>query len=199
MYHCSMTKLPSTKKKRSRIIIIIILLLLAVVTVGLIVWYSITQTQDTNAPQPEPQPQSQTPADPQQNGEEPAPSAQYIVLEDWGVQLEQPESIEVTFYKGTDDGIDYYEFSTKNVEALGDQCIAGGDDDPAIRMARLVRETDNEGTNLNSISANNGEPLNGYYFYVYGSQSLCSENGRDIQTEERVPLIEMLKQPMSLQ
>jgi hypothetical protein len=120
-------------------------------------------------------------------------------LEDWGIQLEKPESIEVTFYKGDDEGIDSYEFSTKNVEALGERCVAANDDGPAVRMARLVRETNNEGTHLNGISANDGEPLNGYYFYAYGSHSLCSEDGRDIQTEERVPLIEMLKQPMSVQ
>lgn len=175
------------KNKYATITIILAALLVVLMALG--AWYVINSTQSQDTPQNVQQQSSQEPQEEGQNSEE----VEYVNLEDWGVAFEQPETLEITFYKGSDSGIDSYEFSTKAVEALGGQCIATSDHS-AMSIASIVRETSAEGERLNSIEVNNGEPINGYYYYIYGSHSLCSEEGGDIQTADREQLIEALRQ-----
>lgn len=112
----------------------------------------------------------------------------YLVLEDWGVKFKIPETkSEIVYYKVQNDDGFFFEFTTKRVEALGENCVdnsTGG----ATRLGAISRSSvKREGVYIiGSRPFNNNEPMgDGYYYYFSYTSALCADASGDIQGEDR--------------
>ncbi|SHV14454.1 Uncharacterised protein [Mycobacteroides abscessus subsp. abscessus] len=117
--------------------------------------------------------------------------AEYLILEDWGIKFKLPPKLgEVRYYKVGEN----YEFSTRKVEALGQQCVEPSNRDYVTRLGYLSRTTKLPDHSVGSISpVNDGQPINGHY-YMYGAgQSICSTEGGDVQKADSNLIYEMIK------
>lgn len=133
----------------------------------------------------------------------------FLTLSDWNIQFQIPSYlVDITQYNIPTDndniklGIDntYYEFSTKQVENFGGDCVAPGVDGHVQRLANLIRashQVDEPYTmNLNQ------SPINGYFYYLYGEQSVCESGPSNdanaaLETQDRASLLDMLKNPIA--
>lgn len=128
------------------------------------------------------------------------PNEGYLVIEDWDVRFKLPEnSGEIRFYKDSGSDTEGYSFSTKRVEDLGERCVEPNDIGEVIRLAGLNRSTelpDEDPIYPRDVPVNEGKPINGYYYYAFGAQSLCAVNGSGAtQAEDRNMIYEMLLEP----
>lgn len=128
----------------------------------------------------------------------------YLVLTDWGVKFKIPDDIgELTYYKQTvsqnEQGVnEHYEFSTKNVEALGGDCVNTNESGSVTRLAYLSRSQTKAEQYASSVPANDNNPVGDYYYMVSGGQSLCSERQGELQLKARDAISDMLLRPIDL-
>ena len=130
----------------------------------------------------------------------------YLVLEDWGIKFKLPDSgSEVRSYKlpvkPNDMGFtEIYEFTTKRVEELGGRCAKATSDGSAIRLALLQRTPQYLDEVTGTIRLNDGQPINGYYYFLTGAQSVCSDGNDEvsgqIQIEDRKLVTDLLLHPV---
>lgn len=127
----------------------------------------------------------------------------YLKIEDWKVKFKLTQGAsEVTYYEvpAVSDyvkaGYDakQFEFSTKAVEDLGENCIYSEDGNVVTRLATLRRSKEKI---ADGPIVNNGQPVGGYYYYVVGAQSSCSTVGTDVQIKNRADVVELLKNPIA--
>jgi len=183
------------------IVIIIVIALLGVL--GFVFWNSISQKAVNDATTDTPT--SSTAGDePQRIAPSPETDKDYLDLQEWGVKFKLPsQSYGITYYQlltngsGLARGFDdhYYEFSTKEVENLGGECVDSGDG-TVIRLASLSRSK-NKIETQGAILVNDGQPIEGYYYYLQGAQSTCSSDNINLQSQSRDSLVELLKSPIS--
>lgn len=126
----------------------------------------------------------------------------YLVLDDWKVKFKLPSnSGEILYFsdtQNTDNRYDanYYGFTTKLVDALGDSCSKSTATlGPVIYLGTLRRtknKIDVEGMPSGPYPLNNNQPINSYYYYVNNAQATCSENGSDLQVKGLAIIKELL-------
>jgi hypothetical protein len=126
----------------------------------------------------------------------------YLVLENWGIKFKLPEnSGEIRYYKedvtNDNDSSELYSFTTKRVEELGEYCSPDSREDP-IRLAFISRSDIKLDHILNATLANN-EPINGYYYYMAGTQNLCANKGDELQTTDKSMIEKMLLDPVAIE
>ena len=95
----------------------------------------------------------------------------------WGVKVALPtDGTQITYYKKSGRLGEYYDFSTKAVEAIGGECATGfsGDGGTPARMGTLLRMKTKDTTGASApIPLNGGAPIDGYYYYYSSPQSTC--------------------------
>lgn len=177
--------MPKHNSKRTDNRKYIILAIITVILIGSVTSFALfssggvfnSQTQQSEAsPQPTP---LQTP-DTQDLSD--ISDTHYLTLEDWGVKFEIPNGVgELKYYK---DG-NFYSFTTSRVEALGDLCVSPNDQGVgAVRLAAIGRTMEPD-WNIEENPPLGDRVIGGYYYYIIGSQSLCSSKGADIQTADK--------------
>lgn len=93
-----------------------------------------------------------------------------------------------TYYKKSGSLGEYYDFSTKAVEAIGGECATGfsGDGGTPARMGTLLRMKTKDTAEASApIPLNGGAPINGYYYYYSSPQSMCG--GADLTSARQRP------------
>jgi len=179
----------------AHVVIIIILIIAILGVLGYVAWNNLlapksnsqTAQNDTKSPQV---PEKNTVDDPNKG---------YLVLKDWGVKFQIPDGLtDVKYYKV--DGYDSYELTTSRVEDLGGDCTTPPVDKVpgVIRLDGLSRTQTKREEFMSSQPANNNEPINGYYYIATGGQSLCSNEGVDIQKQDRDLIYQMILAPIAL-
>lgn len=141
---------------------------------------TVTKTQTVTKPQPK---------------EEVESNKGYLVLKDWGIKFKIPETkSEIVYYKvQIDDGF-FYDFTTKRVEALGENCVDGNSPGGATRLGAVGRSTTKKTDNIGSrpFNRNNEAMGDGYYYYLSYTSALCADTSGDIQGEDRAVIVNML-------
>ena len=187
-------------QKGSALIVIIVIVAVAIIGVlGYVVWASALApktTPDQTSQTPKPTPSEETPVEVDEN-------KGYLVLEDWGVKFELPDGLSsVKFFKNATTAnskdSDAYELTTERVEALGGQCAGETSDGKAIRLASINRTQTRQDDLASSVATNGNNPIAGYYYYVSGGQSICADQGADIQAQDRDTIVNMLLSPIAL-
>jgi heme/copper-type cytochrome/quinol oxidase subunit 2 len=125
----------------------------------------------------------------------------FLVLADWNVQFQIPAYLgEATYYKhqsNVDNGMDVvtYAFSTKAVEALGQNCANTGAYEDFYALAGMTRSKQQISNDYTRYL--NEQPINGYYYYLTGAQSECANMGEGIQVRDRASVMDMLINPIA--
>lgn len=177
--------------------------LLALAAAGFFYWSNIKSSDSTNSGEQAVSNDSSSnredkvAVDDKEKGSE-KPSAvndDYFVLEDWNVKFKLPPDIgEVKYYKVTiknDNGtFVHYEFTTKRVEDLGENCKLPNESNFVTRLGSLSRSKEKK-TGYGQIMINN-EKLNDYYYYYASAQSVCSTQQMDLQSKDRSSVEKML-------
>ena len=119
------------KQAGSAHVVIIVVIVAAVLgALGYVFWQNFINKDTSEITNDSKQTTTQSAETPANPVEQPKDSTEgYLVLEDWGIKFKLPEdSGEIRYYKENvtnDNGsFDYYSFSTKRVEELGEQCSA---------------------------------------------------------------------------
>lgn len=181
----------------------VVMIILTVAIIGmlsLVFWHNITQSKDVARPT-----DSALLANSAQHLDVKAkgvPNEGYLVLDDWGIKFKLPEDAgEVLAYKETISNqygtFESYNLTTKRVEGLGQQCVPDASGE-VIRLSGISRRTVKQEQYSSAFPANNNEPLNGYYYYVSGGQSVCSEEHTDWQSTDNIMTSELLSHPEEL-
>jgi len=190
-----------SKQNGSTHIIVIVILVIALLGVlGFVFWQNFTKKDPVTTTSE----QKKTTSQPVETVKD--PNEGYLVLQDWKIKFKlATESDKITYYAlptndaGIKKGFDaqYYEFSTKEVEALGESCAEPGGEvsGTVIRLANLSRSKDKIATQ-GVILVNDGQPVGGYYYYLGGAQSTCSSNGTDLQIQDRAKVVDLLGNPI---
>jgi hypothetical protein len=189
----------NSRTQGSAFVVVIIILTIAVIgALGFVLWQNIIQsknvtssansTSSTDTPN---QSQVEIVVDPNEG---------YLVLEDWGVKFKLPkDSGEVLAYKNTMSNqygtFESYSLTTKRVEGLGQRCASDANEG-VIRLSSIDRRTVKQEHYSSALPANNNEPINGYYYYVSGGQSICSEEHTDWQSADNIMTSELLSAPV---
>jgi type II secretory pathway pseudopilin PulG len=192
-----MIKNSLNQKGGAHVVIIVILLIALLGTLGFVFWQSFINKESTDAATDQKQATSQLAEEDKDLDEG------YLVLKDWGIKFKLlTDSNEITYYKKqaepNDKGVEeYYVFSTKRVEALGGQCAEPNDIGPVIRNGSISRtKIKREGEIASGSSVNNNESIADYYYYISGGQSLCANEGADIQQQDRDMIFETISNPL---
>jgi hypothetical protein len=128
------------------------------------------------------------------------PDKGYLVLKDWGIKFRLPQTkSEIVYYKEEADGVEYYDFTTKRVEALGGTCVEPNNEGFVTRLGSISRSSTKNEDHPSAYAINNNEPLNGFYYYNSGAQSLCVDASPEIQTEDRKLVNDMLMNPILIE
>lgn len=191
----------SRKQTGSALVVIIIVAAVALLGVlGYVLWNNYLAPKDNEAAQ-------QTITTPETDVEEtpvPDPDKGFFVLENWGVKFKLPaDSGEIRYYKTTflDDN-EAYQLSTKRVEELGGRCAPGAEDGQILlsTIGRTQNKID-EGrlVTTGTRPVNNGESIDGYYYYVGGGQSSCSDEHTDWQVADNLITFDMLNNPIPIE
>lgn len=122
---------------------------------------------------------------------------QYLVLEDWGIKFKLPQTeSEIVYYKEEANGVEYYDFTTRRVEALGGICAESDDQGSVTRLGSISRSSTKNEDHPSAYAINDNEPLGDYYYYNSGAQSLCADASPEIQAEDRKLVNDMLMNPI---
>lgn len=121
----------------------------------------------------------------------------YITLSDWGVKFNKSQlKSEVVVTKVSDEFGNFYDFTTKRVQAIGGMCAGSGSTGRSYALASIARSATKNDEPIGSDAVNNNLPIGGYYYYVSAAQGACSEESKDIQGQDRKDLINMLLKPI---
>jgi len=190
------------KQNGSAHVIILIIVVLAIIgSLGFLFWNNFVRSNPDQKKQASTQ--KTKPNTPSSSPIKEDGNKGYLVLDDWKIKFKLPENIgEIRYYKKVaepnDKGvIDYYEFSTKRVEELGGQCAESNGQGSVTRLASLDRTKMKREALASASFVNNNEPIDGYYYYASGGQAGCSDNGADIQKQDRDMIFEMLLHPIA--
>jgi hypothetical protein len=184
-----------TGKKESgsaHIVIIIVLLFAILGLLGFNFWQNFMYKKDTKPVASSDGTAITTPAKQVDDS-----SKDYIFLKDWGVKFKIPESkSEIIDYAVQNEFGTHYEFTTRRVEALGENCVKPNGQGPAGTLGAISRSATKIEEPMGSEAVNNNEALNGYYYYVSASQAPCASASHDIQSEDRSTVVRMLLSPV---
>jgi hypothetical protein len=186
------------KQKGSAHVVIIVILVIALLgTLGFVFWQNFINKKSAEVTSDS----KQTTNQPTEKVKD--PDEGYLVLKDWNIKFKLPaDSNEITYYKKqaepNDKGIEeYYEFSTKRVEALGGQCVEPNNLGQVIRNGSMSRtKIKREGEIASGSAVNNNESIAGYYYYISGGQSTCANEAVDIQTQDRDMIFKTISNPL---
>jgi hypothetical protein len=190
-----------SKQQGSILLIALSAAVIAIIgTIGFIFWANATSPKDTTQDSKVVSTNKQT-----TNTEETKKSNDgYLVLEDWKIKFKLPENAsDIRFYKKTaapnTKGVEeYYEFTTKRVEELGEQCVEPNDKGAVIRLAAIDRTEIKQEQLANAAAVDNNKPLGDYYYYVSGGQANCSDAETELQSQDRIMINKMLLYPEPL-
>jgi len=183
----------------THVIIIVILVVALLGTLGFVFWQNIINKKS-----------AEMSSDSKQATNQPAEKVKdtdkgYLVLKDWNIKFKLlANSNAITYYKKqaepNDKGVEeYYEFSTKRVEAIGGQCVEPNTLGQVIRNGSISRtKVKREGEIVSGSAVNNNEPIAGYYYYISGGQSTCANEGVDIQTQDRDMIFKTISNPFHI-
>lgn len=128
----------------------------------------------------------------------------FLMLSDWGIKFTTPNSLGVIKVypqkaSSNDEGIsEYYELTTKRVEALGGQCVGSTSSGGVIRLVLIYRTQAKVTDSSIYTPAIGNQPLKGYYYYERAGTSVCSKDHIRIQTDDRQALSKMLQRPIAI-
>jgi len=111
------------------------------------------------------------------------PNAGYLVLSDWGVKFKVPSDTgnrEIRYYKGNQNGGDYYRFTTSEVEQLGGECSIAS-------IFTVSRSTKTPQQAPNDTWVTDGallKQIGGYYYYQFPSLSDCSNGASSLPAQD---------------
>jgi hypothetical protein len=191
----------NSQTQGSAIIVIIFTLAIALIgALGLMFWQNTMQSK--NATQPTKSAISNNALKQSEAKTVVDPNEDYLVLDDWGVKFKLPkESGEVLVYKKTvsnqNGTFESYDLTTKRVEGLGQRCAPDASEG-VIRLSSIGRLKAKQEQYSSAFPANNNEPINGYYYYVSGGQSICSEEHTDWQSADNIMTSDLLSNPIAI-
>lgn len=175
----------SRKSEQGNVLEIVIIAVLALAVIGLLVWRFVDSNnkkteEATTSTQTEQS--TETKDNTKQSVQEADLNEGYIVLEDWGVRFKPSGGTRFSYSK-TKDG-DYYRFSTSVLENLGKYCEASEGGKGTVFRSPTKDPSDSV---VYGLPLNNGQAINGYYYFMQGPQSMgCGDyepNQQQIDTE----------------
>jgi hypothetical protein len=187
-----MAKTVSSKKNPKRVLIVISIVAVLLVGALLLSMY-LRQTSIFSSINSSSSPESipMTPTTPEQ--QTPGVDGNYLTIQDWGVKFEIPLGLNgIKYYKVANH--DSYEFTTKRVEDLGDQCNTSTTNETVIRIGGVSRRDTPrpESQYTAPYPLNNNNDLGGKYYTYSMTQSSCSTNDPNgFQQRDRQLLEEM--------
>lgn len=191
-----MTKNSQNQTGSALVAIIIIAVVALVGILGYVAWNKISVVDKNETPQ-----QTTTVSTPNEDKKPQDSNEGYLVLHDWGVKFKLPNNVsEVRYYKESiedEHGVfEYYQLTTTRVESLGGECAP--DAANPIRLSSISRSLVKKEELASAFPANENKPIGGYYYYVSGGQSLCSDDHTDWQSEDNTMTSNLLSHPVSL-
>jgi hypothetical protein len=191
----------NSRTQGSAIIVIIFTLAIALIgALGFVFWQNTIQSK--NAAQPAEKATSNNTLKQSEEKTVGGLNEGYLVLDDWGVKFKLPkESGEVLVYKKTVSNqygtFESYELTTKRVEGLGQRCVPDASEG-VIRLSSIGRLKTKQEQYSSAFPANNNEPINGFYYYVSGGQSICSKEHTDWQSADNIMTSDLLSNPVAV-
>jgi len=126
----------------------------------------------------------------------------YLMLKDWGVKFKIPAGLkDVKAYKDiasvdSQEAIEFYEFSTGRVEAIGQWCSARTAGKSNVTRLGIVDRTKKKQKEIvSAVPVNGNNPIGDYYYYMSGAQATCSDEGTDTQGQDMRLIVDMLQHP----
>lgn len=191
-----MIKTSSKQKGNAHVIIIVVLVIALLGILGFVFWQNFINKESTDAATN----QKQVTDQPAEEGKD--PNEGYLVLNDWNIKFKLPQTgDEIVYYKEEANGVEYYDFTTKRVEALGETCVEPNNQGFVTRLGSISRSATKNELHSSAYAINNNEPLGGFYYYNSGAQSLCAtaEGSTDIQVKDRKLVNDMLMNPIVIE
>jgi hypothetical protein len=190
----------SSKQTGSAHVVIIVILVIALIgTLGFVFWQNFFASKDTTPQQEAGQIEKSSSSSENKSADL---DKGYLVLKDWGVKFKLPQTkSEIVYYKEAANGVEYYDFTTKRVEALGETCVEPNSQGFVTRLGSISRSVTKNELHPSAYAINNNKPLGGFYYYNSGAQSLCAtaEGSTDIQVEDRKLVNDMLMNPILIE
>lgn len=178
------------KSEQGNVIEIIIIAVLAVAVIGLVVWRFIdANTATSNNTQAEQiGDTTQTTTNQTTIDTSIDQNKGYVVIDDWGVRFKSENNLTVKYYKQAVDGEEVYEFTTATVEALNG-CSGKYDSGRIAGSLGTVSRTNSKLTTNETqsppVALHGGQAINGYYYYYFRPQALCSISDSDGSVEQQ--------------
>jgi hypothetical protein len=154
----------------AHVIIIIILVVAVLGLLGFVFWQNYIVQNVKTKDQPD---LSQQKSKPESESAEDLKES-YFVLDDWSVRFKISDGLTgIKYYKVSDS----YELTTSRVEDLGGDCKEPAVDEVpgVIRLGSIGRKS-NPVDSEYVLMLNDGEPINGYYYWYSAAQSTCAHD-----------------------
>lgn|GEM_PF-5313724 len=142
------------KTEQGNVIELVIIGVLVLVIAGLVVWRFIGNNDASNTTE---------------STSETAQSAQgdgYVIIDTWGVRFKKNSSDDIQYTKRSD--LDAYDFTTLTTANIPDCSNAW--------LWSVMRDTTKNDSVTNGVVLNDGNSINGYYYYAYHTLDECAVN-----------------------